>query len=72
VSLAEFSLVYHYSTIRYINLLPIQGIPGDEGPCGEPGMTGDRVSEQLINIEQIAIYGDITGSSRSQGSERNY
>ena len=48
----------------------VQGIPGDEGPCGEPGMTGDPVSES--KYKKISICGHNVGSTWSQRTERKY
>jgi len=45
-SFAQIFIVYHISLLYFTSMCCIQGIPGDEGPCGEPGMTGDPVSEK--------------------------
>ena len=62
----QFSMGHHIILLCFTLMRCLQGIPGDEGPCGEPGMTGDPVSEKIIKYRvNIKLYGDIIGSSRS-------
>ena len=49
----------------------IQGIPGDEGLYGEPGMTGDPVSKFKHNTN-LYYYMMIIGPTWYQGTERKY